>query len=137
MWVRKSEEQAARERSRRSRSFGEPAALAAVCFLCFFGKLAEAPRFPGQHGPYSWSEILGFSTFAAAVVAIAGYVVQVACQRPLSSVVSALSSTTVVMCDTCHRVKRRDREQKCECGGTFDDFENWTWIEGDEEEEDV
>jgi hypothetical protein len=134
MWVRKSEEQAARERDRAWRSFRDPAILAGFCFFGLLVSFARAPRFPGMHGPHLWSEILGFSTLGAAMAAIIAYVLQVVCQKSLTSI---LTPKYFVMCDTCHRVKRRDREWKCECGGTFEDFDNWTWIEGDEEEEDV
>lgn len=132
MWVRKSEEQAARERDRAWRSFRDPAILAGFCFFGLLVSFARAPRFPGMHGPHPWSEILGFSAIGAAVIGIAAYLVQIGCQKSLTSI---LALNRCVMCDTCHRVKRRDREQQCECGGTFDDFGNWTWVGGDEEED--
>jgi hypothetical protein len=130
MWMRKTEEQVARE-SRVWPSLGGPAALFLICFLASIGIAIQGPRQgAGQvNWPHSWSEALFGATFIAMVAAIAGYVLQVLLRRKLSSLTKY---GKIVICDACHRVKHRDGETKCECGGTFDDFEKWTWVDEDE-----
>jgi len=36
---------------------------------------------------------------------------------------------TTVICNSCHHIKTRDNALSCECGGTFEPFENWKWID--------
>jgi hypothetical protein len=72
------------------------------------------------------SDILAVATIVAAVVAIAGYALQLVLRRTIRPLDTGVK---VLICDTCHRVKHRDGENKCECGGTFDDFDKWTWID--------
>jgi hypothetical protein len=133
MWVRKSEQQMAAERSRPWLSFSGPAVLFVICFLADLGIALRGPFYPtGQgHWPVTWSAMLGGAAFVATVVAIATYILQLVLRRRLDP---WAIHAKVVICDTCHRVKHRDAENKCECGGAFDDFNKWTWI-GDEEAE--
>jgi hypothetical protein len=37
-------------------------------------------------------------------------------------------SVRTVICNTCHRTKTEDKARLCECGGTFEPFENWRWV---------
>ena len=127
MWMRKSDVQVARERNRVWLSFVEPAILFLICFLATIGIAIQGPRVAVVNWPDTWSEMLFESAIIATVVAIAGYVLQVVLRRKLSSLTKY---GKIVICDTCHRVEHRDGESKCECGGTFDDFDKWTWIDG-------
>jgi len=36
---------------------------------------------------------------------------------------------STVICNTCHRTKTMDKALLCDCGGTFEPFENWKWVE--------
>lgn len=130
MWVCKSDAQIVRERSRVWLSFSGPAVLFLICFLAGIGIGIQGPRRGAGEGhwPDTLPKILCDAAVISTVVAIAGYVLQIVRRRKLDSLVVPIK---VVMCDTCHRVKHRDRENKCECGGTFDDFDKWTWINGD------
>jgi hypothetical protein len=125
MWVRKTAEQMAMERDRIRLSFRGPAAWFAICLLLntvmIFGKACTSIDSKTLYGMFLIAIAL------ATLVAIVGYVRQIIHGKTLDSL-----SIRIVICDRCHRVKRRDGEVKCECGGTFDDFDKWTWIDGDE-----
>lgn len=137
MWMRKSEEQLARERRGVWRSFRGPAVLFLICFLADVGIAIQGPR-QGTgpvHWPKTFSEILGGATFVATVAAIGWYTLQLVLRRRLNPLVlaSKLGDRTnyddVVICDSCYRVKHGDNESNCECGGVFDDFDKWTWVD--------
>jgi hypothetical protein len=122
MWVRKSNEQMAgetRERSRVWRSFRGPAVLFIIWFL--FSIFVEL-----KGSPSSLCELLCVAAFIATVVAIASYVLQVMYGRKLDLWTIRANS---VICDTCYRVKRLDGDNKCGCGGSFENFDNWAWVE--------
>ena len=136
MWVRKTDEQMAseaRESSRVWRSLQGPAILFAACFaaVCVTAVVGDRAPSPTVYWPGTWSdlyEILTRAVFGGIVVgtlaAIVGYVWQLVLRKRILR-----NNVKVVICDTCHRVKRRDGENKCECGGTFENFENWTWVD--------
>jgi len=128
MWVRKSNEQIARERRRSWLSFRVPILWFLIFFVGGIGIALQGPRRQAQHWPRTWSEILSGAAVDAGVIAIVAYAVQLLCKERLDP---GRVGADVVMCDTCHRVKHPDNQSKCECGGTFDDFEKWTWIDGD------
>jgi hypothetical protein len=130
MWTRKSNEQLARERRRIWLSFSGPAALFVICFIANLGIAMRGPLLGGRSGrwPDTWSLMFGVSAFVGAFAAIAGYALQVILGRKL---VSLTEYGKIVICDTCHRVKHGDRERKCECGGAFDNFDHWTWLDED------
>jgi hypothetical protein len=114
-------------------SFRGPAVVFVVCFVASVGIAIEGPRAPTiQPWPDSWSEILSGATFIAAVAAVATYVLQLILQRPFDLLAI---HAKIDMCDSCHRVKHWDSVSKCECGGAFDDFDKWTWVDGDEKGE--
>lgn len=134
MWVRKSDHQMAREHSRVWLSFRGPAIWFLICFVATIALAIQGPRAPvGQRRwPDSWCEALVWAAFDGTVAAAVVYILQIILRRRLNPLTI---HAKVVMCDSCHRVERRDSVSKCECGGTFDDFDNWTWIEGDERKE--
>ncbi len=134
MWMCKSEEQLAKERNGLWLSPYEPVVVFLICFVANMGIIIRGPlaHFGNvQQWPDTWPKALGYSAVTATVLAIADCVLQLAFRRTL---VSFMRPVKVVMCDTCHRVKHRDSETTCECGGAFDDFDNWTWVDGAEEE---
>lgn len=129
MWIRKSNEQVAKERSRVWLSFREPALLFLVCFILDFGIAVSGPRHDESPWPDTWFKMFRDATAIATVVAMAGYILQVVFRRKLAVLIKPVK---VVICDTCHQVKHRDGKSKCGCGGTFDDFDKWTWIDENE-----
>lgn len=70
--------------------------------------------------------MLVVATIFAMVVAIACYALQLILRREIDPLAS---HAKVEICDTCHRVKRRNGESKCECGGTFEDLDKWIWTD--------
>jgi len=128
MWMRKSDQQVAKEHSRLWLSFRGPVILFIICFLASIAVGIQGPRNSAGQVPWpdTFCKILRGATFIATVAAIACYTLQLVLRRKLDPLAIRAK---VDICDTCHRVKRRDGEDKCECGGTFDDFDNWTWID--------
>jgi hypothetical protein len=128
MWMRKIDQQLAREHSRMRRSLRGPAIMFLVCFLADIVLSIQGPRHGAGEVPWPDTpfKILRDATFIASVVAVAGYVLQLVFGWKLGSLVNPVK---VVICDTCRRVKNRDGEDKCGCGGTFDEFDKWTWID--------
>lgn len=127
MWIRKSEEQISSERNHLWLSLRGPAVLFLICFLAGIGIAVQGPRSGGDVSwPHTWFEVLRNATSIAMIAAIIGYVLQLVLRKKLNPLAN---HAKIVICDTCYRVKHRDCENKCECGGTFDDLDNWTWID--------
>lgn len=125
MWVRKSSQQIAKERRMWS-SFRGPLLWFLIMFVGGVALTFQGPRFPVTHWPSTWQEAFCVAVFPAAIVAVVAYLLQLILKKRIT----VLDDVDVVICDACHRVKRRDSESTCECGGKFEDFDNWTWIEG-------
>jgi hypothetical protein len=132
MWIRKSAEQLAKERGRWWLSFRGPAFLLlfgfGMCLLWVYG--------PGKYPTHTktlppWPQVLCFAVFGGTFAAIGGYVLQIFLRRKIRP---WDMGKKVVMCDSCHRVKNLDRENQCECGGTFDNLDNWRWVDDAEED---
>ena len=125
MWIRKTPTEIERERHRLWRAFGGPT----VCCLIFFVGAALAPFSPGKHqfGPASLGEVLWFAIAAAVIAWIGAYLCQILAGRAVFS----LFSRKVVICDTCYSVKNEDGQGDCSCGGKFETFDLWKWVEDD------
>jgi hypothetical protein len=126
MWVRKTDEQIARARSHLWLSFRGPLSWSLVLFVCGIVLALQGPRGPAQHWPHTWPEILSFATRGAVIAALVLYVLQLVVQRKIDPFGTF---GKVAICDTCHRVQHPNSEGRCECGGKFDDFDNWTWTD--------
>ena len=81
--------------------------------------------------PEDWLVFLLRVGVLGGIVAIASYALQILLGRRFNPLGI---NVDVVICDNCGRVKRRDREMRCKCGGKFDDFDNWMWEEEEGEE---
>lgn len=125
MWVRKSKQQIAKDR-RRWLSFRGPLIWFVVMFLLGTAKGLMGPTRSVTHWPSTWGQLLASSAVFAAFVALAVYVLQIISKKQVRFLDDEVS---IVFCGTCHRVKRRDNQNTCECGGKFEEFDNWTWIE--------
>ena len=126
MWVRKSSQRVTKAPSGSRLSFRGPVLWFMIMFAGAIVLTARGPRFPAAHWPSTWFEVISSAALSAAVVAIGVYVLQIVLKTRLDPFAPKVD---VVICDTCYRVKRRDGETGCECGGKFDDFDNWTWID--------
>ena len=130
MWVRKSNQEMT-ERDGRMSSWSFVRGPVAVFFLCFVatvgvGNVTPRAQTPQFFGPSSWSEVLSGAAVMATVAAAMTFVLQIILRRPLDPLTMRAK---IVMCDSCHRVKHRDSVSKCECGGTFNDLDRWTWVD--------
>ncbi len=83
-----------------------------------------SPRNVSGRWPQSWFEFLGIVCLIAACVAIVICILQIIRGNKIDPF-----AIDIVICNKCHNVKHRDSNDKCECGGTFEDFDNWTWID--------
>ena len=125
MWVRKSVEQIASERRTLWHSFRGPAAWFVVTLAAEIVLAIQGPRLHVEHWPRTWSQILFIATMVAVVVAVVIYVLQVI----LGTTDPLRLRAKTLICDSCHRVKDRDCEKSCECGGKFEDFQLWKWVD--------
>jgi hypothetical protein len=64
------------------------------------------------------------SLIVGALAAGVGYVSQLVLKRRIMQ-----DNVKVMMCNTCHRIKRPDGIDRCDCGRTYEDFDDWTWID--------
>ena len=62
----------------------------------------------------------------AAAVALVVYVLQLLLRREIDPL---RVGGKVVICEKCNRIQHPNCAGRCECGGKFDDFDNWTWID--------
>ena len=124
MWVRKTDEQIVRGHRGLWLSFSGPLLWFLLLFVCAIGRTLEGPFRPVQRWPETWPEILCRALVFAATASLLVYVLQLAVRRKIYPV-----NGKVVICDRCHRVTRPTRARKCTCGGDFDNFDNWTWID--------
>ena len=128
MWVRKSDQQMAKENKDRNRvglSFSGPALLFIICFFATIGIEVQGRRGLAWTAPAPWPDILFRSTAIGTVAAILGYIVQLVLQRRIL----VGGGGHIVICNTCYRVKHLDSKISCECGGVFEEFDKWTWID--------
>jgi hypothetical protein len=129
MWVRKTEEQLARERRRLWYSFRTPIAAFAIGSFLELAAIIRGPilRTPTRT-PSNWTEAFTLSAFYGVVAAIAVYSLQIVRQKK----VRFFDGGKVDICDSCHELKNHDWNfMSCQCGGTFESFDNWSWIEDD------
>jgi hypothetical protein len=83
---------------------------------------------PGSctHTPQTWSETISSASVFAGFMAAGSYALQLILGKRGELL---FSCNSVVICNRCHRFKNRNADQVCKCGGTFEDAENWTWLD--------
>ena len=131
MWTKKSPEQIAAERRGLWRHVRGPLLWFLLMFVGGIGLAIQGPRLHEEHWPSNLSEMILGAAFSAGVFVIAIYALHF-----IFGMNVPWAAPKIMICDTCHRVKHRDGESRCQCGGTFDDFDTWTWVEDQGEEED-
>ena len=134
VWMRKTVDELDSECHRPWLAFGGPAAVSFLAFIGSFVMGLVGPRnyYGTQAGatnpPTTWGEALATSALRALVMAIAAfpcpYVYQLLAGRRLFSI-----SSKVEICNKCYRVKSSDGEEACSCGGRFEDFDLWKWVD--------
>jgi hypothetical protein len=126
MWIRKSDEQIGRDRRRLWLSFRGPLLLFPLMFVATIARSIQERRTDAPPRPDTWQENLSFSAMFAAICALGLYVLQLVLRRRIEPFGN---NGKVVICNRCHRVTQPSHERGCQCGGEFDDFENWDWID--------
>ena len=108
-------------------ALGEPLVLALMVCIGAFIKYSADIRTAEMLGkPTTFNQQVGSAVIVAIVVALLGYLLQVAFGRPLFEVITVQSKT--VICNACFQMKQSDCQRLCDCGGTFEDFDLWKWI---------
>jgi hypothetical protein len=124
-WVRKSDEEIARQRRRLWLSFRWPLFWALLFWI--------ASIFRGGFGPTNgvtrwftgWREMLRYNTNFCIWLFLVIYFLQIIFQRKMAP----FAFTKVVICNSCHAARNASTSTKCQCGGEFEDFENWKWVD--------
>ena len=126
MWVRKSDQQIANDRSRLWLSFRGPLLWFLVLFVGGIVCISVRPRETNVgRGLGTWHEVVANAMVLAAIAGVVIYVLQLVLRRRIDPLEVG---GKIVICPKCHRVTRPSRDNLCECGGRFDDFDNWEWI---------
>ncbi len=138
MWVRKTPEEIAKERNTLWRRLSS---LMMAAFLGF--GLSIALMSGGRYGPHHPITSAGFLLAVAVglIAMVAAYLAQLRFGKPLFSRYCGQPSggrysppgyEGSQICDTCHRVRPYDPQQVCDCGGKFEDLDDWKWVEDGE-----
>lgn len=138
MWIRKTTEDIEDERNRideqKNRAwsaFGGPllfAVLGFVAGLCapFKQQYRYASDVPSYAGDVTMAPYCGlcFALFAF----VLSYLTQVFLQKPLLAFFTDKQTKTLI-CNQCYDVKSPDGQPTCSCGGHFEDFSQWKWVD--------
>jgi hypothetical protein len=81
------------------------------------------------------NELLWQAVISVPVFAVFAYLLQLVLGTTFFE--SATGPTKVLICDKCYRTKSADGEQSCDCGGVFEDFELWKWVDEPSSQEGV
>lgn len=127
MWTRKSSDEIANENRVPWRSFGGPAIALVLGFLGSMAIFFQGPRVgPASHWPATLGDATCQSLFAGVIAAIVVFIAQLVYR---TRDVSSLGKTPAVICSGCHRTKTRDQQAACACGGQFEPFQHWKWVD--------
>lgn len=127
MWTRKNNDEIAREKRVPWYSFGGPVVALVLGFLGSMAIFFQGPRIgPAIRWPATLGNAAFRSLFVGAIAAIVVYILQLIFRtRGLSS----LGRPPTVICNGCHRTKTRDQQAACVCGGQFEPFHRWKWVD--------
>jgi hypothetical protein len=125
MWVRKTIEDIASERRKLWLAFGGPLIFALLMFVACIIRAFIGPFRPQENLPSSfWGLLVRTSEFSL-IVAILAYL----CQVLFGKTIFSLFESKVQICDSCYHMKSPDGQQSCNCGGKFEDFRLWKWVD--------
>jgi hypothetical protein len=129
MWIYKSPEDIAKERRKIWLSFGGPFMIFILgMILCIIRSLVGPinPIHGGQYSPDSWDNAIIHSLKTSLIMAIIVYLLQLLFAKPFLSIIYP---SKVMICNKCYKVKSSDGQQSCDCGGNFEDFDLWKWVD--------
>jgi len=125
MWVRKTEEEIAEERTRIRFAFGWPLLWGCLAFVANLINSADAAE--------RWPTTVFGSICLGVSVAIAVYFYRIYFGKQKGAVFGGSSYFWVDfdawICSKCHSVKHPRGSVHCKCGGTFEPIETWKWVE--------
>jgi hypothetical protein len=129
MWVHKTAEDIADQRRNVRTRFGEPIFLGLLVFACLIvRRWAGIPRDgPNLFRPATVTEFVVGTAILGLVIAVISYLLQVIFGRSVFELLTV--QPKVLICDKCYQTKSSVGRQSCDCGGTFEDFELWKWVD--------
>ncbi len=135
MWVHKTPDEIGKEDDPASEPVSLPRALlgatvvAVLIFIIAVGAiLSPKGRSAGWlTGRLSGTQIILIGAALSLTGWLAAFLWQVIYRRPALFFTSA--SGKVVICNRCYRVKTPDGDDHCGCGGEFEDFALWKWVD--------
>jgi hypothetical protein len=132
MWVRKTPEEIARKKTKLWKAFGGPVLFALLVCACWivrdlvdFRDGPDAGRPVG--GPVNVNRLLWQAAVSLPFVAGLAYLLQLMIGMPFLEL--GVGPSKVLICDKCYRTKNPDGQGSCDCGGTFEDFSLWKWVD--------
>jgi hypothetical protein len=130
MWIRKTQNEIAEKPTRSWLALGEPMLLWLIVFVTafFLGAVDAPPRHVQmiRHPQLTWSEVF---YRAVGVALIATFIACIYKSIVGRSLFQLSPSPKTQICNTCYRVKSPDGQLACDCGGIFEDFELWKWVD--------
>lgn len=129
MWMHKTIDEVSAEENKSRTSFRIPAFWGIMAFACAlvrssgyitFRSIAFPPRNSDLYHAFLHALILAGLTFAIVYL----------CQRFLGwNMFPRANDRKTVICNRCFRVKSADDQESCKCGGKFEDFKLWKWVD--------
>jgi hypothetical protein len=130
MWVHKTPEDIAVERKKLWLDFSEPSIVFIIFFiigLIFELSSATSPYHQVQHSPFlSWWRTLIRLIIFSFIGAILAYLRQLWLGK---TIIPLRDQSKILICNKCFHVKSPDGKNSCECGGNFEDFNLWKWVD--------
>jgi hypothetical protein len=100
-----------------------------MAFFATVGMLA-GPRSRPRQWPNSLGQFLVIAAIVSLVAWLAAFLWQlISGKRILPFRSPPGSDKKVVMCNRCYQVKSPDDNARCDCGGEFEDFDLWKWVD--------
>jgi hypothetical protein len=133
MWLHKTPEDIAAEHKKLWSAFGGPLGFSLLLFILLLIVCLLRPSYRGgvSYRPFTFVERLVFTLKFALISSViafpCAYLLQVWLKRPIWSILSSYQ-TKVMICNKCFQVKSADDKPTCDCGGTFELFDLWKWV---------
>lgn len=124
MWIKKSEDEAARDSQRERRRLLRNAILSWISLSVLCSLARGHVGGPGQ--PLRERTLRGWIITVLASFSISGLGVYYSFWRRKTN---PSRQPDAVVCPTCGKVKAPDDKHLCECGGTFVDLSGMKWVE--------
>ena len=120
----------AREHKKIWLSFGGPSMLSIIGFIAgiFMGLVGPINPIVGipSYSPSCLSDLITQSFKLGLFLFFVVYLWQILAGKPFFPL---MYLSKILICNKCFKVKRSDGNQSCDCGGKFEDFDLWKWVE--------